>query len=65
MSDEIVEEIHRIREKILAQYGGDLAALMRDSQRRTEELAKAGRRVVANPPGRPNRVLTTTSKKAS
>jgi hypothetical protein len=42
----IVEEVHRIREKMLAEYNGDLRALMRDMRRRTEEAARAGRKVV-------------------
>src|SRR5206468_2216965 len=46
----IVDEAHRIREQMLAEYGGDLRALMRDSQRRTEEAAKAGRVVVRRAP---------------
>jgi hypothetical protein len=46
----IVEEIHRIREEILAEYGGDLSALIRDSERKTEELRKAGRAVVTRGP---------------
>jgi hypothetical protein len=46
----IVEEIHRIREEILAEYGGDLHAMIRDSERKTEELRKAGRVVVTRSP---------------
>jgi hypothetical protein len=46
----IVEEIHRIREEILAEYGGDLSALIRDSEIKTEELRKAGRVVVTRGP---------------
>jgi hypothetical protein len=34
----IVEEIHRIRKEILAEFNGDLDALMKDAQRRTEIL---------------------------
>jgi len=50
--DPIVQEIHKIREKMLADFGGDLDALYRHLQRRTEEAAQAGR-VVAAPPHRP------------
>jgi hypothetical protein len=32
----IIEEIHRTREKLLARFNGDLAALVRNLQRRTE-----------------------------
>ena len=53
MQDPIVDEIQRIREQILAEHGGDLHALIAASRRRTEELAKAGRKVVALPPRRP------------
>lgn len=49
-NDPIVEEIHRIREQMLAEHGGDLRALMKDAQRRTEEAARAGRTVMPPPP---------------
>ena len=47
MSDDnpIIAEIRRIREEMLAEYGGDLRALVKDMQRRTEEAARAGRKV--------------------
>jgi hypothetical protein len=45
----IIDEIHRIREQMLARYNGDLDALLLDAQRRTEEAARAGKRVVACP----------------
>ena len=48
ITNPIVDEVHRIREEMLASYGGDLHALIRDAQRRTEEAAKAGRVVVAD-----------------
>ncbi len=57
----IVEEIRKIREDILAEYGGDLSALIRDSERKTDELRKGGRVVVtlsprpASQPQRPPR----------
>jgi hypothetical protein len=47
--DPIVEEIHRIREQLLAEHGGSLEAFMKECQRRTEEAARAGRKVVAPP----------------
>ena len=50
--DPIVEEIHRVREQMLARYGGELHALARDAQRRTEEAARAGRKVAVFPAGR-------------
>lgn len=45
--DPIVEEVHRIREEILAEYGGDLNLLIADAQRRTEDAVRAGRQVLA------------------
>jgi formyltetrahydrofolate synthetase len=48
----IVEEIHRIREEMLAEYGGDLAKLLKDAQRRTEQSARSGR-VVKSAPTKP------------
>lgn len=44
--DLIVEEVHRIREQILAEYGGDLHLLIADAQRRTEEAAHGGRSIL-------------------
>jgi hypothetical protein len=49
----IVDEVHRIREQILAEYGGDLGALIDDAQRRTEEAARAGHKVFSPPPRPP------------
>jgi hypothetical protein len=46
----IVEEVHRIREEILAEHGGDLKALIDSLRQKTEEAARAGRRVVTLPP---------------
>lgn len=43
----IVDEVHRIREQMLAEYNGDLVALLKDAQRRTEEHQAAGRQVVS------------------
>jgi hypothetical protein len=49
----IVDEVHRIREQMLEEFSGDLGALMKDAQRRTEEAARAGRTVVAGAPRQP------------
>jgi hypothetical protein len=46
----IVEEVHKIREQMLAHHGGDLRALLRDAQRRTEAAGEAGRPVVVGRP---------------
>jgi hypothetical protein len=60
----IIDEIGRTREKMPEQFGGDLTALMRDMQRRTEESRAAGREVVSLPP-RPPRHHPAITKKAS
>jgi hypothetical protein len=46
----IVDEVHRIREQMLEEFSGDLGALMKDAQRRTEDAARAGGEVVADAP---------------
>ena len=60
--DPIVEEVHRIREQMLAEFGGDLGALLREMQRRTEEAAGAGKNVTA-PPSRGPTALPASAKK--
>ena len=44
--DVIVQEVHRIREEILAEYGGDLSLLIADAQRRTEAAERGGRQIL-------------------
>jgi hypothetical protein len=61
-NESIVDEIHRIREQILEEYGGDLRALVKAMQRKTEEAARAGRKVVALPPRRPEGWTEPTKK---
>jgi hypothetical protein len=46
----IVEEVHRIREQMLEEFGGDMDALVDEIQRREKESAAAGRKVVPMPP---------------
>jgi hypothetical protein len=46
----IIQEIREIREKMLAEYGGDMSAYLTEMRRRSEELAKAGRVVVTREP---------------
>ena len=46
----IVDEVHRIREQILAECNGDLRALIKDAQRRTEEAARSGRKMFSPKP---------------
>jgi hypothetical protein len=55
MNDEnpIIDEIRRVREELLKEFGGDLRALAKDTQRRTEEAARTGHKVVSLPPRRP------------
>jgi hypothetical protein len=55
----IVDEVHRIREEWLAQYNGDLRALMQDVRRRTEEAGRAGHPIYS-PPKRENKSATST-----
>jgi hypothetical protein len=43
--DSIVEEVRRIREELLAEYGGDLPRLIADAQRRTEQAVRGGRQL--------------------
>jgi hypothetical protein len=58
----IVEEIRSIRETMLAEYGGDIHALIHDMDKQTEELAKAGRVVVTRGP-RPVQPQPTPARK--
>ena len=44
--DPIVEEVRRHRQEYAAEFNYDLKAMCDDLQRRTEEAAKAGHRVV-------------------
>ena len=62
MNDPIVEEVHQVREQILARYGGDLHALVKDAQRRTDEAASA-RRAIASPPLRKMEPQPVSAKK--
>jgi hypothetical protein len=64
IEDPIVDEVHRAREQILARYGGDLHALVKDAQRRTEAAARSGR-AVASPPRRAGLPGGEPKKKAS
>lgn len=60
--DPIVDEIHKTRERLLAEFDGDLDALVKDAQRRTEESRQAGRTVVSYPPRRPKGWIDPTKK---
>jgi hypothetical protein len=60
--DPIVEEVYRVREQLLARHGGDLRALMTDAQHRTEEAARAGRKVVALASREPQTHITRSKK---
>jgi len=57
----IVDEVHRIRQQMLEEYGGDLHALIRDSRARTEAAARAGQKIYSPPP----RVDRADNKKES
>lgn len=53
MNNPIVDEVHQIRQKLLARFGGDLHALARDLQIKTEEARADGKAVVERPPHSP------------
>lgn len=48
--DPIVEEVRQARQAYAARFNYDLAAMIDDLQRRTEEARRAGREVVSLPP---------------
>jgi hypothetical protein len=50
MDDPIVQEVRQAREAYAARFNYDLAAMIADLQRRTEEARRAGRKVAALPP---------------
>lgn len=58
----IVEEVHRIRQEILAEYGGDLRLLIADAQRRTEEAERGGQPI--HPQGHGRSPQQSKTKKA-
>jgi len=58
----IVDEVHRIREQMLAEYDSDIHALIRDSRLRTEEAARAGRKVSSPPPPHAEPIDSATKK---
>ena len=60
----IVDEIHRIRAQLLAEYGGDLGALIKDMQRRTEEAARAGQTIYSPTPSQAHQRANDPKKKA-
>ncbi len=39
----MVDEVHRIREEMLAEYGGDLRALLRDIRKKSEQSTQRQR----------------------
>ena len=51
--DPIVAEVRQAREALSAKYNHDLAAMVADLQKRTEQARLAGRKVVSFPPRRP------------
>jgi hypothetical protein len=58
----IVDEVHRIREQILAEYGGDLHALIEDIRRGTEDAARQGQSIYSPPRREVPSTLPTTKK---
>ena len=59
----IVDEVHRVRAEMLAEFGGDMDALIEDLRRKTDVAAATGRRVVTTPQ-QPKEVPDPESKKA-
>ena len=58
----IVEEVHRIRDEMLAEHGGDLKALIESLRQQTEDDARVGRQVVTLPP-RPAQLHSPVTRK--
>jgi hypothetical protein len=52
--DPIVAEVRIAREAYAAKFNFDLRAMCEDLQRRTDEAARAGKKVVSLPPRRPD-----------
>lgn len=51
--DPIVEEIHRIRQELLDEFGGDMDALAEDTNRRLLNGEYGDVKIVRYPPRRP------------
>jgi hypothetical protein len=51
--DPIVAEVRRAREAYAARFDFDLKRICEDLQRRTEEMSRAGWKVMSLPPRRP------------
>ncbi|HET7228692.1 MAG TPA: hypothetical protein VFJ16_01685 [Longimicrobium sp.] len=49
-NDPIVEELHQIRQKMLAEFGGDIDALIDDCNRRVLSGEYGPFRIVTRPP---------------
>jgi hypothetical protein len=49
----IVEQVRTAREAYASEHNFDLAAMLADLQRKTEEARRAGRKVVSLPPRKP------------
>jgi hypothetical protein len=60
--DPIVAEVRAAREAIAAQFGYDLKAICDDARRRTEEAARAGRKVAAPSTAKPAALGASTKK---
>jgi hypothetical protein len=59
--DPIVEEVHRVRERLLEEFGGDVHALMEEANRRLFDGEFSDYKIVTRPPrhGRSDRPKTT------
>lgn len=57
MDDPIVAEVHRIRQEMLEEFGGDVDALMEDCNRRVLSGEYGKFKIVTRPPSPPSRDL--------
>jgi hypothetical protein len=60
--DPIVEEVRRAGQALFARFNNDMAAVCEYLNRRTEEAARAGYRVVSLPPRRLGHTMPSDKK---
>ncbi len=63
MTDEILAEVHSIKDVLAAQHGGDLRSLFAAIKRGEEELLAKGCRVI-EPPAHPVHLLGTALQRS-
>jgi len=54
--DPIVAEVHRVRQELLDEFGGDVDALMDEANRRLSNGKFGPRKIVSFPPSRPKQM---------